>query len=82
MNLYFLVEGKRTEEMPCYQENTRAQFHHAYLREIFCERNITYSKQKPGPVGEESFLNELIGRNAETSHISSFKEFIDFIRHH
>lgn len=79
---FYDVRQQDPEEMPCYQENTRAQFHHAYLREIFCERNITYSKQKPGTVGEESFLNELISRYSETGHISSFQEFIDFIRSH
>lgn len=66
--------------MPCFQENTRAQFHHSYLREIFNERNIVYTKQKPEIVGEETFLNELINRSTETSHISSFKNFIDFIK--
>lgn len=79
---FYDVRQQDPEEMPCYQEHTRAQFPHAYLREIFCERNITYSKQKPGPVGEESFLNELISRHSETGHISSFQEFINFIRSH
>lgn len=79
---FYDVRQQDPEEMPSYQENTKAQFHHAYLREIFCERNITYSKQKPGPVGEESFLNELISRHNETGHISSFQEFINFIRRH
>lgn len=79
---FYDVRQQDPEEMPCYQEHTRAQFHHAYLREIFCERSITYSKQKPGPVGEESFLNELISRHNKTGHISSFQEFINFIRSH
>lgn len=76
---FYDVRENDPELMPCYQENTRAQFHHSYLREIFNERNIVYTKQKPGIVGEETFLNELINRSIETEHISSFKEFIDFI---
>ena len=77
---FYDVREKDPELMPCFQENTRAQFHHSYLREIFNERNIVYTKQKPEIVGEETFLNELINRSTETSHISSFKNFIDFIK--
>ncbi|WP_455592585.1 hypothetical protein [Bacteroides sp.] len=77
---FYDVRQKDPEEMPCHKENTRAQFHHAYLCEIFKERNITYSKQKPGNVGEATFLSELINRNTETGHISSFSEFINFIQ--
>lgn len=76
---FYDVRQNDPEEMPCHNENTRAQFHHSYLCEIFKERGLTYSKQKPGNVGEATFLNELISRNAETEHISSFKEFIEFI---
>lgn len=76
---FYDVRKDDPELMPCYQENTRAQFHHAYLREIFFERNIIYTKQNPGNVGEEAFLKELISRNKETGHISSFNDFLVFI---
>ncbi len=76
---FYDVRKEDPELMPCYQENTRAQFHHAYLREIFAERNLSYTKQRPGNVGEEAFLNELIKRNADTGHISSFMDFIRFV---
>ena len=56
---------------------TRAQFHVAYLREMFEERNISYSKRNPGEICETRFLTELIKRNEETSHISSFREFLN-----
>lgn len=76
---FYDVRKEDPELMPCNQENTKAQFHHAYLREIFSERNIAYTKQNPGNVGEESFLKELISRHTETGHISSFMGFIKFI---
>lgn len=76
---FYDVRKADPELMPCYQENTRAQFHHQYLREIFFERNITYTKQNPDIVGGESFLKELVSRNADTGHIPSFNEFITFI---
>lgn len=75
---FYNVQQQDPELMPTYVENTRAQFHAAYLREIFAERNIAYTKQHPGEVGTESFLRELIKRNEETGHIASFKELLDF----
>ena len=60
------------------KEQTKAQFHHDYLKEIFTERNITYTKKNPGTVCDASFLQELIKRSQETGHLLSFKELLDF----
>jgi hypothetical protein len=76
---FYDVRTDDPEWMPSYyKDSTKAQFHTKYLREIFKERRIEYSKRNPGEVGKLHFLQELIKRNEETNHISSFKSFIDF----
>lgn len=74
----YLVLCLDAEEMPTLEDRmTRAQFHVAYLREMFEERNIAYSKRNPGEICEAHFLTELIKRNEETNHISSFRKFLN-----
>jgi hypothetical protein len=58
--------------------NTSAQFHEAYLSEIFAERNISYTKKNPGIAGEQTYLKQLVKRVGDDNHIVSFKSFIDF----
>lgn len=53
-------------------------FHFLYLREYLLERNISYTKEYPREVTEEYYLNELIKRNSDTSHIASFRVFLEF----
>lgn len=78
---YYNIQTNDPELMSAYDAgNTKAQFHASYLREIFRERNIVYTKKNPGDVGEDFFLRELINRNLETGHIPSFKVFLDFCR--
>lgn len=57
---------------------THAQFHEDYLSETLRERNIRYTKKNPQGVVEEHYLNELLKRANSTTHIKSFKTFIDF----
>lgn len=59
-------------------DSTTSIYHSSYLRELLNERNIQYSKKNPQGVMDEPFLKELIKRNVKTSHIKSFKEFVDF----
>ncbi|KAA6344375.1 hypothetical protein EZS27_007994 [termite gut metagenome] len=76
---FYNVRTDDPELMPSYYEDsTKAQFHASYLRKIFEERGIGYTKKNPDEVGKPHFLQELIKRNEETNHISSFKSFIDF----
>lgn len=76
---FYNVQIEDPECMPAMnQEQTRAQFHHSYLKKIMAERNAVYTKQKPDVVCDKTFLEELIFRNTETGHIASFKEFLDF----
>lgn len=76
---FYNVQQNDPELMPAMmQEQTRAQFHHNYLKKIFTERNTVYTKQKPDVVCDKSYLEELISRNKDTGHIASFRNFIDF----
>jgi hypothetical protein len=76
---FYNVRTDDPELMLSYnEESTKAQFHTNYLRKIFEERGIGYTKKNPGDVGKPHFLQELIKRNEETNHIPSFKSFIDF----
>ena len=58
--------------------NTHAQFHADYCREMLRERNIRYSKTRPNGVVELEYLKELIEREKQTSHLKSFKTFLEF----
>lgn len=58
---------------------TNAQFHFSYLREVFKERNLTYSKANPGYVLERTYLEQLIERtNTNPTHLLSFQVFLSF----
>ncbi|MEQ6119164.1 hypothetical protein [Reichenbachiella sp. MALMAid0571] len=64
------------EKFPSF--NTHSQFHAEYCKEFLRERNIRYSKNKPNGVVELDYLNNIIEREQETSHLSSFRIFLDF----
>lgn len=68
------------ENIDSDQFSTKAQFHHSYLKKIFAERHMTYSKSNPSEVCTEDYLNQLIRRHSETGHISSFGRWYDFAR--
>lgn len=57
---------------------THAQFHGSYLSEMLRERNIRYTKKNPSGVVEKHYLDELIKRATTTTHIQTFKTFLDF----
>ena len=59
--------------------NTHAQFHEAYLKELFKAKNISYSKNNPGHVAESHYLQRLLERTqGEVGHLPSFQTFIQF----
>jgi hypothetical protein len=64
---------------------TKALFHEGYLREIFKERNLSYSKSRPKEVQKEYYFQQIIARiKANSYHLHSFQGFLDFcskIRH-
>ena len=59
---------------------SKAQFHHQYLRDIFRERNIRYSKNNPREVSARSYLDRLVERYVETGHIESFGRWYEFVK--
>lgn len=62
-----------------YDFSTKAQFHHSYLKKLFSEQHLSYSKTNPGEVCKEYYLNQIIKRNSETGHISSFGRWYSFV---
>jgi hypothetical protein len=70
---FYNVVKKDPEGMPAMAGYlTRAQFHFDYLREIFRERGLSYSKRMPGDVQSLSYLEELVRRREQTGHLESF----------
>lgn len=54
-------------------------FHSSYLKEVFKEKSINYSKVRPGHVCDVSYLEQLIKRIDEfPQHLRSFAEFVIF----
>ena len=54
-----------------------AEFHHEYLREMFRERGIAYTKRNPGHVTERPYLDRLIERTQDHGgHLQTFQTFL------
>ncbi len=60
-------------------ESTKAQYHYKYLREMFKERHMSYSKRNTSEVETSSYLSELINRYEGTGHITTFGKWYNFI---
>ena len=77
---YYNVHGNDPElmgAMPPFE--FAAQFHEAYLVEMFQERNQRYSKRNPGTAGTKDYLNSLIARSGDGD-IKSFKGMLDAVK--
>lgn len=57
---------------------TSAQYHYSYLKNLFNENHIHYTKKNPGRTVSRGYLNQLVKRNRETGHIASFAYFVNF----
>lgn len=68
------------ENIDVNEFSTKAQFHHSYLRKIFNEQHISYSKKRPGEVCKEYYLLKLIERYSDTGHIPSFGRWYSFVK--
>jgi len=56
-----------------------ADFHGTYLKEMFRERRISYTKEHPGHVAEQAYLDQLLARTTrDPSHLRSFQDFVQF----
>lgn len=62
------------------EHRTRAQYHYCYLKHLFNENKIAYTKKNPGRTTTQKYLRSLIERNGDTGHIPSFGYFVEFCR--
>jgi hypothetical protein len=56
--------------------SSRSIFHSHYFQLVAAERRFQYTKQRPGHLIEEAYLNELVVRTSETQHLGSFRNFL------
>ncbi|BAY88682.1 MULTISPECIES: hypothetical protein [unclassified Tolypothrix] len=77
---YYDVSVNCPELMDKYPDfNTHAQFHAAYLKELFKAKNINYSKKNPGDVLKPYYIEQLLKRiKDQNQHLPSFQTFIEF----
>ena len=59
--------------------STKAKFHQDYLKRMFRERNMRYSKSKPDEVCKEPFLEQLISRYLDTNDLKTFGNWYEFV---
>lgn len=57
----------------------KAHYHFSYLREVFKEHNLRYSKSRPTVVLERTYLDELVSRTNDTDHLKTLKNFFNLI---
>lgn len=62
--------------------STTAQFHHSYLKKVFTEQHIKYSKNKPDEVCQKYYLDRIIERHVKTGHLASFARWYTFMKNH
>lgn len=65
---------------PLSFRKSTAQYHFQYCHDLFLYNKIRYRKNKPGSVIDYEFFNKICTRVANTNHVRSFKEFIDFFK--
>lgn len=76
---YYNIFDSDPELMGTYGDMpNKATFHHAYLRQIFKEHNLSYKKSRPKEVLSEKYLNELEKRVVQTDHLRSLEELFIF----
>jgi hypothetical protein len=78
---HYDVGARDPEKMsPPADFNTHAQFHSAYLRAVFRERNLSYSKSRPGHAGDQAYLEELMRRVSDCpTHLATLRDFLGFV---
>lgn len=57
----------------------KAHFHFSYLKEVFKEHNLRYSKANPKIVLERTYFDELMRRAEETSHLPTLRNLLDLL---
>lgn len=80
---YYNVGDNDPELMGNIDKNkfsTIAGFHFKYLKSMLAERNIRYSKNNTEAICKQDYLEELIKRYKETSHLKTFGSWYEFVR--
>lgn len=57
----------------------KAHFHFTYLKEVFKEHNLNYSKSNPKEVLKQTYFDELLKRTSETDHLPTLKNLFDIL---
>ncbi len=80
---YYNVAENDPEEMgnPPFFDGERQQFHKAYFKRLARERHMAYRENRPGQAGSETFLTQLKRRRADTGHLTTFGNLMDFIEY-
>ena len=79
---HYNVKKHNPEEMESIQPDrwNTAQFHRKYLKAMLAERNLKYDKNKTDVVCTPEYLNELIIRYEQTSHLKTFGSWYEFVK--
>lgn len=80
---HYNVRDDDPERMPIRPGyDLRAQHHFDYLRAVFEERDMSFTKVNPGHAATPAYLDELRARTAvidsQGSHLASFREVVEF----
>ena len=66
-------------KLPIDCHDTLAKYHFHYLHEMCLYKKLRYRKNNPKLAKKKEYFDGLMKRIEMTSHLQSFKEFIDFI---
>jgi len=77
MKKFYDVRTQHPEKMGCPNAySSTAQFHFEYLRRLFQEHGLSYTKVRPGSVTEKHYFKALLRRSTKTGHLASFQRLI------
>lgn len=79
---HFNVKQNNPEDMESIEPFrwNKAKFHLKYLKAMLAERHLKYDKNKPDVVCTPEYLNELILRYNQTSHLQTFGSWFEFVQ--
>lgn len=73
-------EDPELMDKPGHFEESTSIYHEKYLKKMFEARaeGLRYSKNRPGPVCEPTYIEQLLRRISETGHLSTLDNFFSF----
>lgn len=78
---FYNVFENDPEYMPVHSNfSVHAHFHEAYLKKIFQENKLVYSKRNPGYAKEADFLQQLEKRHKNCNHLLSMNALFELIK--